>query len=128
MPAPTPAVPSPASPSSAAVAAALTRLADQSAPHRPDHRRIVEDAERACRDLGDAADFLEHDGDARLRAAVAAARRWEDDDVADRGETLLDSLARYRDAAASAPDEACPGRRSVSLRSHNPLRGGRLTR
>jgi hypothetical protein len=92
----------PAVPSPTAVAAALTRLTDQSAPHRPDHRRVVEDAERAVRTLGDAATFLDRSGEERLGAAVAAARRWGDDDVADRGQTVLDSLTRYRNAAASA--------------------------
>lgn len=87
----------------AVVALALSRLADQSAPHRPDHRVVVADAEAAFRDVEDAADFLECDGETRLREAVAAAERWGDDAVAARGEALLATLKRYRTAALGDP-------------------------
>lgn len=89
-----------------AVAAALARLADQSAPHRPDHRRVVVDAEAAFRDVEDAATFLDRDGEERLRACVDAARRWGDDDVAARGEAVLERLRRFRAAAEADESEA----------------------
>lgn len=127
----------------AVVALALSRLADQSAPHRPDHHTVVADAEAAFRDVEDAADFLERDGETHLREAVAAAERWGDDAVAARGEALLATLERYRTAASRRPDSADDGftdddfdggagtddvdRRPVSPRSHNPFRGGRHT-
>lgn len=111
-----------------AIAAALTRLADQSAPHRPDHRRVVDDAERAFRSVGDAAVFLgDEAGEERLEAAVEAARRWGDDQVAVRGEALLDSLATVRTAATTPETGSKPATRSVSPRSHNPLTGGQRT-
>lgn len=89
-------------PDAADVASALARLADQAAPCRPDHRAVVADAETAFRDVETAATFLDRGGERRLRAAVARATHRGDDAVAVRGESLLDSLERYRVAARDA--------------------------
>lgn len=94
----------------ATVAAALARLAARSSPSRQNYRTVVADAETAFRDVEAAAEFVDAGGESRLRDAVDAARRRGDDDLADRGETLLETLAGYREAAApgqSGGDDQC---------------------
>ena len=82
----------------AEVAAALARLVDD-APDSARARRVVDEAETAFSDVETAARFVDDGGEPRLRAAVELAHGRGDDDVADRGRTLLKSLARYRAAA-----------------------------
>jgi hypothetical protein len=104
-------------PSVEAVSAALASLADGTAPRSVDadsidHRRVVRAANRATRRVQTAATFVSDGGLARLRDAVRAARRRGDRDVARRGQAVLDSMARYRRAAAT--NESVPDDRSAS--------------
>jgi hypothetical protein len=104
-------------PSVEAVSAALSSLADGTAPRSVDtgsidHRRVVRAANRATRRVHTAATFVSNGGLARLRDAVRAARRRGDEDVARRGQAVLDLMARYRRAAAT--HEAVPDDRTAS--------------
>lgn len=86
------------------LAKALTRLALQSPPHRPDHRRVVADAEEAMQQVEAAATFLDDGGEADLRRAITMATRWGAEGVAERGSDVLATVARYRTAASRTAD------------------------
>jgi hypothetical protein len=102
------------------VRAALASLADGTAPRTVDtdpvdHRRVVRVANRSMRRVETAAAFVSDGGLTRLSDAVRGARRRGDEDVARRGQAVLESMAEYRCAAAgqgAVPDDG--GRASAA--------------
>ncbi|ELZ84122.1 hypothetical protein C455_00417 [Haloferax larsenii JCM 13917] len=102
----------------ATVGRALRELADSDAPsRRRQHEAVVAAARDAFSTLERAADFLDEDGEERLRRAVGAAARQGDHDVAREGRALLDALDSLR-SSLDSPN-------SVSER--RPVQSGRTT-
>jgi hypothetical protein len=89
------------------VRAALRSLVDGTVP---DHAAVVDDATAALTDVEAAAAFVEGGGMARLDAAVRAADRAGDPEIARRGRRALAALRRCRRAAA---DHFRPARGTV---------------
>ncbi len=113
-------------PPTADVERALASLADGSAPASPAHRRPIENACVAVADVESAAAFVSGGGLADLRRAVADARRRGDDAARRLGRTVLETLARFR-AAAADPSDTCqrpPERREDTRDSDRPENSG----
>jgi len=79
----------------------VTRPATRLSTDRPpDYRRIVDRASAAVQDLSTAADFAESVGTERLERAIEAAEAAGDHAAARRGQRVLSTFQRVREAAS----------------------------